>query len=77
MNPLLAIKPICAVCNKPVDEVIVVRSAFEPVRRFRVVCHGQSEEFEMPEELWEFGIVEMGKAFERKRIGHDDTDTKK
>lgn len=57
-------RPMCAVCGKPVDEMLEEED--EMLRRvtFTAVCHGQRERVTVNEELVESGRVQgFGTAF--------------
>lgn len=59
------LRPICAVCNKPVDELLMELCDFQYARRWIAVCHGQRQVVEIPERVLMFGErIEMGRAFE-------------
>lgn len=56
--------PICAVCNKPVERMDSMYDAAWARKRFRVYCHGQTEEaFLNDETIEDSGSIRMGQAF--------------
>lgn len=59
--------PICAVCNKPVDQIEWFDDPANHVRVFRVFCHGKIEEQTLTDQML-FRMVPgteiaVGKAF--------------
>jgi hypothetical protein len=65
------LKPICAVCNKLVDEMIVSKNSWDGSYQIRVTCHGEVEECVLDAELvvFERSNFERGYAFTTKKIG--------
>ena len=56
--------PICAVCNKPVERMESMYDIAWARKRFRVYCHGQTEEaFLNDETIEDSGSIRMGQAF--------------
>lgn len=56
--------PICAVCNKPVERMESQYDINSYQKRFRVYCHGQTEEaFINDEDIWNADSIRMGQAF--------------
>ena len=56
--------PICAVCNKPVERMDSMYDINTCQNRFRVYCHGQTEEaFLNDMDIWNAGSIRMGQAF--------------
>ena len=56
--------PICAVCNKPVERMDSMYDMNNYQKRFRVYCHGQTEEaFLNDMDIWNADIIRMGQAF--------------
>jgi hypothetical protein len=56
--------PICAVCNKPVERMESMYDISMAIRRFRVYCHGQTEEaFLADEAVVSTDSIRMGQAF--------------
>ena len=56
--------PICAVCNKPVEKVESMYDMAYGGKRFRVYCHGDTEEA-MLDDVWieDNQSVSFGQAF--------------
>ena len=65
-------RPICAVCNKLVDDI---RSMYDPMRdviHYRVWCHGSTEQDTLDAATMEGSIsVEFGKAFTKPELTND------
>lgn len=62
--------PQCAVCRKPVDKVEAMDDPLRRSRRFRLSCHGEVEEGELPDwQVLDAAQIEFGLAFERARLG--------
>ena len=56
--------PICAVCNKPVERMESMYDMNNYQKRFRVYCHGQTEEaFLNDMDIWNADSIRMGQAF--------------
>ena len=56
--------PICAVCNKPVERMESMYDIAWARKRFRVYCHGQTEEaFLNDETIEDSDSIRMGQAF--------------
>jgi hypothetical protein len=56
--------PLCAVCNKTVDELIQTRECQSWATVFVARCHGQQEVVTIPESVLGLGdSVEVGRAF--------------
>lgn len=56
--------PICAVCNKPVERMDSMYDINNYQKRFRVYCHGQTEEaFLNDMDIWNADSIRMGQAF--------------
>jgi len=56
--------PICAVCNKRVDRMESEYDINTYQKRFRVYCHGQTEEaFLSDMDIWDADSIRMGQAF--------------
>ncbi len=56
--------PLCAVCNKPVERMDSMYDINNYQRRFRVYCHGQTEEaFLNDMDIWNADSIRMGQAF--------------
>ena len=56
--------PICAVCNKPVERMESEYDINNYQKRFRVYCHGQTEEaFLNDMHIWNVDSIRMGQAF--------------
>ena len=56
--------PICAVCNKPVERMESMYDIAWARKRFRVYCHGQTEEAFLNDEIIEdCDSIRMGQAF--------------
>ena len=56
--------PICAVCNKPVERMESEYDINASQKRFRVYCHGQTEEaFLNDMDIWNVDSIRMGQAF--------------
>lgn len=56
--------PICAVCNKPVERMESMYDIAWARKRFRVYCHGQTEEAVLnDEDIWNADSIRMGQAF--------------
>lgn len=56
--------PLCAVCNKPVDRMESEYDINNYQKRFRVYCHGQTEEaFLNDMDIWNADSIRMGQAF--------------
>ncbi len=59
---------ICAVCNKPVKSFQVNEDMETIEMKFRVFCHGKSEEVKLHRMLLEQYVIEPGRAFEKKNL---------
>ena len=56
--------PLCAVCNKPVERMESMYDINNYQKRFRVYCHGQTEEaFLNDMDIWNADSIRMGQAF--------------
>ena len=56
--------PLCAVCNKPVERMESMYDIAWGRKRFRVYCHGQTEEaFLNDETIEDCDSIRMGQAF--------------
>jgi hypothetical protein len=56
--------PLCAVCNKPVERMDTTYDINNHQKRFRVYCHGQTEEaFLNDMDIWNADSIRMGQAF--------------
>lgn len=56
--------PLCAVCNKPVERMDSMYDFNAYQKRFRVYCHGQTEEaFLNDMDIWNADSIRMGQAF--------------
>ena len=56
--------PLCAVCNKPVERMDSMYDINNYQKRFRVYCHGQTEEaFLNDMAIWNADSIRMGQAF--------------
>lgn len=56
--------PLCAVCNKPVERMDSMYDINNYQKRFRVYCHGQTEEaFLNDMDIWNADSIRMGQAF--------------
>lgn len=56
--------PLCAVCNKPVEHMESEYDINNYQKRFRVYCHGQTEEaFLNDMDIWNADSIRMGQAF--------------
>jgi hypothetical protein len=56
--------PICAVCNTPVERMESMYDMNTNQKRFRVYCHGQTEEaFLSDMDIWDADSIRMGQAF--------------
>ena len=56
--------PLCAVCNKPVERMESEYDMNANQKRFRVYCHGQTEEaFLNDMDIWNADSIRMGQAF--------------
>jgi len=56
--------PLCAVCNKPVERMESEYDINANQKRFRVYCHGQTEDaFLNDMEIWNIDSIRMGQAF--------------
>ncbi len=63
----MADRPICAVCNRPVEKMTAWDSPATRVRTYAVECHGAVEQTELSErQLYEArlnGGIQFGRAF--------------
>jgi hypothetical protein len=56
--------PMCAVCNKRVERMESEYDINTYQKRFRVYCHGQTEEaFLSDMDIWNADSIRMGQAF--------------
>jgi hypothetical protein len=56
--------PLCAVCNKSVERMESQYDINNYQKRFRVYCHGQTEEaFLNDMDIWNADSIRMGQAF--------------
>jgi hypothetical protein len=56
--------PLCAVCNKSVERMEPQYDFNNYQKRFRVYCHGQTEEaFINDMDIWNADSIRMGQAF--------------
>lgn len=56
--------PLCAICNKPVERMDSIYDINSYQKRFRVYCHGQTEEaFLNDMDIWNADSIRMGQAF--------------
>jgi len=56
--------PICAVCNKPVERMESMYDIALARKRFRVFCHGQTEEAFLDDvTIFACDSIRMGQAF--------------
>lgn len=56
--------PLCAVCNKPVERMESMYDINTCQKRFRVYCHGQTEEaFLNDMDIWNADSIRMRQAF--------------
>jgi hypothetical protein len=56
--------PLCAVCNKPVERMESEYDINMDQKRFRVYCHGQTEDaFLNGMDIWNVYSIRMGQAF--------------
>ena len=56
--------PLCAVCNKPLERMESEYYINQYQKRFRVYCHGQTEEaFLSDMDIWDADSIRMGQAF--------------
>jgi len=63
-----ALKPHCAVCNKPVETIEWVNCYKTDSVWVTVYCHGQKESCELPNHVRFFEKIEAGIAFNTKQI---------
>lgn len=63
------LRPECAVCEKPIDDLSVLRDAISGTTHFRVRCHGEVEEFSVTHrDVVAAGRISLGRAFEKPRV---------
>ena len=56
--------PLCAVCNKPVEQMESMYDINTYQKRFLVYCHGQMEEALLSDmDIWNADSIRMGQAF--------------
>jgi hypothetical protein len=56
--------PLCAICNKRVERMESMYDINQYKKRFRVYCHGQTEEaFLNDMDIWNADSIRMGQAF--------------
>ena len=56
--------PMCAVCNKPVERMESTYDINGYQKRFRVYCHGQTEDATLDDmTIWDADSIRMGQAF--------------
>jgi hypothetical protein len=56
--------PMCAVCNKPVERMESMYDINAYQKRFRVYCHGQTEDATLDDmTIWDADSIRMGQAF--------------
>ena len=56
--------PMCAVCNKRVDRMESEYDINAYQKRFRVYCHGQTEDATLDDmTIWDADSIRMGQAF--------------
>jgi hypothetical protein len=62
-------RPMCAVCNKPVDSIIRISDVLGLRTEFRVYCHGKVEQEFIGDEAIEDGLeIEFGWAFTKAKL---------
>jgi hypothetical protein len=64
----------CAQCNKPVDRLHMEVCYLSDAMRFKVECHGETDNCEVPRWMFEdFGGAQLaeGVAFTTKRLTND------
>lgn len=62
-------RPICAVCNKPVDWIGKEMSHVNSSIVFTVKCHGETETSELTDQVYRSATrIEIGKAFVAKAL---------
>jgi hypothetical protein len=55
-------RPICAVCNKPVDDIRSMHNLLELVIYYKVSCHGDTETIKLDE------LTMFDKAFTKPEL---------
>lgn len=50
-------KAWCCKCNKPVDEILQLQYDFMHAYRFKVTCHGQTQEQDIPASFFRMNSV--------------------
>jgi hypothetical protein len=71
-DPFLdALKPICYLCQKEVEEISSEIEHHCMIHHVKVKCHGQEESVKIPVELLYNGIFSKGIAFKQKGISHE------
>lgn len=56
--------PLCAICNKPVERMESEYDINQYQKRFRVYCHGQTEDATLDDmDIWDANSIRMGQAF--------------
>lgn len=59
-------RPVCDVCDRPVDYMSVERHEHRATRRVTIACHGEKQTFEVEDELLYFhDRLELRRAFIR------------
>lgn len=63
------IRPTCAICEKPVDEVRIKRDMLRHKYLVQVYCHGDSENVYLEDyKIISATKIEVGEAFSQKRL---------
>ncbi len=65
---LNAVKPDCAVCNKPVDSIECIYVASRASNIFIVKCHGAEEQVELEHIKMVFHTIEPDFAFKKQLL---------
>lgn len=60
---------ICAICNQPVERLVVGEDIVTMTRRYTAYCHGDRDSCDLPETDLYSATIQGATAFTTKRIG--------
>lgn len=70
IHPGLGAWPDCAICNKPVDQVLMDRDICRAVYVYTLHCHGATEVAEISDQqIVDAKKISIGRAFVTRGIG--------
>jgi hypothetical protein len=63
---------LCAVCNKPVDSIEIMKDVYTQSIVYSVSCHGEKDQCSIPQDMLEenLSVMSRGVAFQTKKLEH-------